>query len=132
MKLKVTYELETREGVEELLVATKHLELCPLVSTVDEVAEDTAVETYEDRAKSADGLTWDDIAVTFMQNRQLDGYDVEVQDNEGVIVKTHVHLHEWSGDVTTYINEQNAMGLINFLVGLNTTTEGWRDGTTIR
>jgi len=57
---------------------------------------------------------------------------VEVCDHDGVIVKTFVYLHEWSGHVTPLINERDAQGLIDYLIGLNTTTEGERDGTTIR
>jgi hypothetical protein len=57
---------------------------------------------------------------------------VEVQDNDGVLVKTHVYLYEWSGEVTRYINDQDATGLINYLIELNTTMEGMRDGTIIR
>ncbi len=146
MKLIVTYELDTREGVAELLAATKHLELCPLVSSAvmsdeefaetcppepptGEVTEDT---TYENRAELTRTLGWNDIALTFAQNFEKEGYEVEVQDNDGVIVKTHTHLHEWSGYVTEYINAQDAEGLINYLVGLNTTSEGMRDGTIIR
>ncbi len=145
MKLKVTYELHTREGVAELLAATRHLDLRPEVSTVatneefadacppepptDNVTEDT---TYENRAELTDVLGWEDIAVTFAQNFGKDGYDVEVQDNDGVIVKTFMHLHEWTGYATPFINEQDAMGLINYMIGLNTTFEGMRDGTTIR
>lgn len=137
MKMKVTYELHTREGVAELLAATRHLDLRPEVSTValtdEELAKDTVVaETYEDRAEMTRTLGWADIAVTFAQNLSQDGYDVEVQDNDGIMVKTFVYLHEWSGEVTAYINDQDAMGLINYLIGLNTTTEGMRDGTTIR
>jgi hypothetical protein len=124
MKLKVTYELDTREGVAELLAVTKHLELMPLVTGSE--------KTYENRAELADCLGWADIAVTFAQNRGKDGYDVEVQDNDGIIVKTFMHLHEWTGYATPFINEQDAMGLINYMIGLNTTAEGMRDGTTIR
>lgn len=141
-KLKVTFELETREGVAELLAATKHLELCPMVSMSDEEFAKTCPPeppsdgvtrdmNYEDRPIDR-RLEWADIAVTFAQNHALHGYEVEVQDKDGVIVKTHVHLHEWSGEVTPYINDQDAFGLINYLIGLNTTTEGERDGTTIR
>ena len=90
-------------------------------------------ETYENRAElTTVGLDWDDAAVTFAQNFGQDGYDVEVCDHDGVIVKTFVHMHEWSGYVTPYINDRDAQGLINYLIGLNTTMEGERDGTTIR
>lgn len=123
--MKVTYEVETKEGVAELLAATKHLGLMPLVTGAE-------TKTYENRAEISQEMDWADIAVTFMQNLELSGYDVEVQDNDGILVKTHVHLHEWSGEVTPYINEQDAQGLINYLIGLNTTAEGMRDGTTIR
>jgi len=88
--------------------------------------------SYENRSEMTVGLDWDDAAVTFAQNFAQDGYDVEVCDHDGVIVKTFVYLHEWSGHVTPLINERDAQGLIDYLIGLNTTTEGERDGTTIR
>lgn len=124
MKLKVTYEVDTKAGVAELLAATKHLGLCPLVTGAE-------TKTYENRAELTDVLGWEDIAVTFAQSFEPEGYHVEVQDNDGIIVKTFTHLYEWSGYVATYINDEDAMGLINYLVGLNK-TEGMRDGTIIR
>lgn len=101
--------------------------------TYGEKAYDAGLEkTYENREELTVGLDWDDAAVTFAQNFGQDGYDVEVCDHDGVIVKTFVHMHEWSGYVTPYINARDAQGLINYLIGLNTTMEGERDGTTIR
>jgi hypothetical protein len=88
--------------------------------------------TYENRAEMSQEMDWEDIAVTFAQDHGRDGYEVEVQDNDGILVKTFLHLHEWTGYATPFINEQDAQGLINYLVSLNTTSEGMRDGTIIR
>lgn len=104
-------------------------ESCPPEPPTGDVTKET---TYENRAELTDDLGWEDIALTFGQTFNPDGYEVEVQDNDGVLVKTHVYLHEWSGEVTGYINDQDATGLINYLIGLNTTLEGERDGTIIR
>lgn len=94
--------------------------LSSLVDTTDEEPE--IVTTYN----------WDDCAVEFVRDLEDDGYTVSVLDNDGLVVKTHVHLHEWSGPVTNFINAKNIDGLIEYLIGLNETTEGERDGTTIR
>lgn len=102
---------------------------CPLGPPTDEVTKDT---TYENRAEISQEMDWDDFAVTFVQDHVRDGYHVEVQDEEGILVKTFLHLHEWTGYATPFINEQDVQGLINYLIGLNTTGEGMRDGTTIR
>lgn len=75
---------------------------------------------------------WEDIAVEFQQEIERDGYTVAILDNDGLIVKTHVYLHEWSGEVTKCINDKDADGLIDYLIGLNRTTEGLREGTRIR
>lgn len=75
---------------------------------------------------------WDDCAVEFQQNPEHDGYDVAVLDNEGLIVKTRVHLHEWSGIVTDFINDRDVDGLVNYLIELNKASDGMREGTKIR
>jgi hypothetical protein len=89
-------------------------------------------KTYENRAEISQEMDWEDIAVTFAQDHGRDGYEVEVQDNDGILVKTFMHLHEWTGYATPFINEQDVQGLINYMIGLNTTAEGMRDGTIIR
>lgn len=98
-------------------------------------------EVEEDKQDGADlekaeqetrGLAWDSIAIEFQQDHEEEGYIVSVMDNDGLIVKTHVHLYEWSGPVTNFINDKDAPGMIAYLTGLNTTTEGERDGTIIR
>lgn len=144
MKLIVTYELDTREGVAELLAATKHLELCPLVSSAKMTEEEYERGWKDPRKEARDGADleqaekattrtpWDDIAVEFQRNMENEGYIVTVLDNDGMIVKTPVHLYEWSGPVTEFINEKDAAGLIAYLSNLNTTTEGMRDGAFFR
>ncbi len=88
--------------------------------------DDEIIDNLEDEYK------WDDCAVEFHQDMEKDGYNVSVMDNDGLIVKTWVHLHEWGGCVTPLINDKNVSGLIKYLKGLNATTEGPRDGTEIR
>lgn len=73
---------------------------------------------------------WHDVGVTFMQNHEHEGYDVEVADNDGIIVKTHVYLYEWSGYVTPFINAKDATGMVEYLIELNKMER--RDGTIIR
>lgn len=73
---------------------------------------------------------WNDCQVTFMQNMEHEGYDVEVADNDGIIVKSHVFLHEWSGYVTPFINAKDVTGMVEYLIELNKLER--RDGTIIR
>lgn len=75
-------------------------------------------------------LTWDDCAIEFEQSFQPEGYNVKVADNSGDVVKTYVHLHEWSGHVTPFINNKDIPGLVRYLAGLNKTER--RDGFVIR
>lgn len=45
MKLKVTYDVDTKQGVAELLAATKHFNLCPMIGvTMD---SDDVHEAFE-------------------------------------------------------------------------------------
>lgn len=135
MKLKVTYEVETKEGVAELLAATKHLNLRPWIDTVTTTDEEFVATPVKEDERIADKpgaatYEWLDCGVTFMQNYKREGYDVEVADNDGLIVKTHVFLYEWSGYVTPFINAKDATGLVEYLIELNNVER--RDGTIIR
>lgn len=102
-------------------------------SRADEL--DAAIEEVKQKSNTSHPQSetdWEDIAVEFQQSFDPEGYDVTVLDNHGLMVKTHVYLHEWSSDVTRCINKKNADGLIEYLIGLNRTTEGLREGTIIR
>lgn len=73
---------------------------------------------------------WLNCQITFMQNHEREGYDVEVADNDGIVVKSHVYLHEWSGYVTPFINAKDVTGMVEYLIQLNELER--RDGTIIR
>lgn len=99
----------------------------------EDVKQDGAdLEKAEQDTRGKIDMVWDNIAVEFQRNMETEGYIVTVLDNEGPIVKSPVHLYEWSGAVTDYINKKDAAGLISYLSNLNTTTEGLRDGAFIR
>ena len=74
--------------------------------------------------------TWDECAVTFVQTVEREGYEVEVADSDGVVVKMFVYLHEWSGHVSAYINTKNVHGLISYLKEIDGMDK--RPGTVIR
>ena len=65
-----------------------------------------------------------------MENMEHEGYDVGVAENDGIVVKTHVYLYEWSGYVTPFINAKDVTGMVEYLIELNRMER--RDGTIIR
>jgi len=75
-------------------------------------------------------LTWDDCAIEFEQSFNPEGYRVKVEDKDGIVIQTFVHLYEWSGYVTPYINDKDIPGLVRYLVELNRLEV--RDGSVIR
>lgn len=111
-----------------------------IMNSIDDADEEEHAEKKEhvplkedERLADKPGVTkyeWLSCQVTFMQNMEHEGYDVEVADNDGIVVKTHVYLYEWSGYVTPFINAKDVTGMVEYLIELNRMER--RDGTIIR
>lgn len=88
------------------------------------------MDTIEQSNAMLTDYRWDDCAVEFAQVYDGDMYELAIKDNNGLIIKTHVHLFEWSGYVVPFINDKDVNGMVKYLLELHRIDP--REGTRIR